>query len=102
MARLHLTKRLKMIIHSLIPKRKKRALTMIKLIKNSKDFNLTDGGEFIYKGKIITHSSIKTLIIHALWNTKDKPKGMKQFYQALAMLKVPKNIVVNEIGKINY
>ena len=34
-----------------------------------------------------------------MWNTKDKPKGMKQFYQALAMLKVPKNIVVNEIGK---
>ena len=70
----------------------------MKLIKNSKDFNCTDGGKFIYKGMIITHSSIKTLITHALWNTKDKPKGMKQFYQALAMLKVPKNIVVNEIG----
>ena len=92
-------KRLKMIIHCLTPKRKKRALTMMKLIKNSKDFNWTDGGEFIYKGKIITHSNIKTLITYALWNTEDKPKGMKQFYQALAMLKVPKNIVVNEIGK---
>ena len=71
----------------------------MKLIKNSKDFNWADRGEFIYKGKIITHSSIKTLITHALWNTKGKPKGMKQFYQALAMLKVPKNIVVTEIGK---
>ena len=44
----NLKKRLKMIIHSLTPKRKKRALTMMKLIKNCKDFNWTDGGEFIY------------------------------------------------------
>ena len=59
-------KRLKMIIHSLTPKRKKRVLTIMKLIKNNKDFNWTDGGEFIYKSKIITHSNIKTLITHAL------------------------------------
>ena len=92
-------KKLKEMILSLSPKRRMKALTILKLIKKSKDFSWAENGEFIYKGKSILLSDIKTLIIHTLQNTNDKPKGMAKFYKALSTLDLPKNIIVNKTGR---
>ena len=91
--------KLKEMILSLSPKRRMKALTILKLIKKSKDFSWAENGEFIYKGKSILLSDIKNLIIHTLQNTNDKPKGMSKFYKALSTLDLPKNIIVNKTGR---
>ena len=92
-------KKLKDIILCLTQKRRTKTLTILKLIKNSKYFSWSDNGEFIYKGKSILLSDIKTLINHTLWNIDEKPKGMEKFYKALSVLDLPKNIIINKRGR---
>ena len=58
-------------------------------------------GTFKYKNKIIPKSSILHLVTHALLkDVKDKPLGMKQFYEGLSDVNVPEYLVANKMGKL--
>ena len=58
-------------------------------------------GTFKYKNKIIPKSSILHLVTHALLkDVKDKPPGMKQFYEGLSDVNVPEYLVANKMGKL--
>ena len=58
-------------------------------------------GTFKYKNKLIPKSNILHLVTHALLkDVKDKPPGMKQFYEGLSDVNVPEYLVANKIGNL--
>ena len=69
-------------------------------MKDNRDISWTVDGNLKYKGKVIQHSSIVKLLHHTIWkDTKIKPKGIKIFYKALSSLNIPKNVILNKLGR---
>lgn len=58
-------------------------------------------GTFMYKNKIIPRSNILQLVTHALLkNIKEKPVGMKSFYEGLSDVNTPEYLIANKMGKL--
>ena len=77
-----------------------RILTILRYMKDNKDINWTVDGNLKYKGKVIQHSSIVKLLHHTIWkDIKIKPEGIIFFYKALSSLNIPKNVILNELGR---
>ena len=81
-------------------KYRSKAENILSHIVKSKFVSWNKNNELVYKGRTISKSNIIKLLIHVLKKkTKDKPKGMKQFYKALSKLHMPNFLLVNKIGK---
>ena len=60
-----------------------------------------DKGIFKYRNKIIPNSNIFHLVTHALLkDIKDKPAGMKFFYEGLSDVNIPEYLIANKMGKL--
>lgn len=58
-------------------------------------------GTFKYRNKLIPKSNILHLVTHALLkDVKDKPPGMKLFYEGLSEVNIPEYLVANKMGKL--
>lgn len=58
-------------------------------------------GTFKYKNKLIPKSNILHLVTHALLkDIKNKPPGMKLFYEGLSDVNVPEYLIANKMGKL--
>ena len=68
-------------------------------LNNRKEIKWNAKGEFYYKNEKIAKSNIGKLIKHVVSDSKSHPVGMRKFYKALAILGIPKYLVLNKKGK---
>ena len=89
------------IINYLPKKYRSKAFSLFRYILKNYNMSWDNKGTFKYKNKIIPKSNILHLVTHALLkDVKDKPPGMKQFYEGLSDVNVPEYLVANKIGKL--
>ena len=71
------------IINHLPKKYRSKAFSLFRYILKNYNISWDNKGTFKYKNKIVPNSNILNLVTHALpKNIKDKPPGMKLFYEA--------------------
>ena len=89
------------IINYLPKKYRSKAFSLFRYILKNYNMSWDNKGTFKYKNKIIPKSNILHLVTHALLkDVKDKPPGMKQFYEGLSDVNVPEYLVANKMGKL--
>ena len=89
------------IINSLPKKYRSKAFSLLRYIVKNYNMSWDDNNVFRYRNKLIPNSNILHLVLHALLKSiKDKPPGMKLFYQGLSEVNVPTHLIANEIGKL--
>ena len=80
-------------------KYRKRAKKLLALLRKSNKVAYNKQMEFVYKGNVIKHSNVISLIQHALdENNKRKLKGMKRFYTMLYNIGIPNTLIKNKWG----
>ena len=75
------------------------AKALLLFIRDKKLMKWNDNGEVIFKSKRFKNSNIKNLILHAVTNVKEKPKGYKYFYSILRKEKIPNYLLQNNLRK---
>ena len=89
------------IINYLPKKYRSKAFSLFRYILKNYNISWDNKGTFKYKNKLIPKSNILHLVTHALLkNVKDKPPGMKVFYEALSDVNVPEYLIANKMGKL--
>lgn len=78
---------------------KKNAYSLFSFIKSKKIFKWNSKGEICGGSKVIKHSNIKKLIIHAISNKSTKPVGYRYFYDKLKQFKLPNFLNVKNLRK---
>ena len=74
-------------------------LIVVFIDNNKRDIKWNSKGEFYYKNEKVTNSNIGKLIEHVVSDSKSNPIGMTKFYRMLALLGIPKYLVLNKKGK---
>ena len=89
------------IINSLPKKYRAKAFSLLRYIARNNNISWNDDYSFKYRNKNIANSNIIHLVLHALLKSvKDKPPGMKIFYEALSDVNTPQRLIANEMGKL--
>ena len=89
------------LINELPKKYRGKAFSLFRYIVRNHNISWDNDKVFKYKNKLVPNSNILHLVLHALLRKiKDKPAGMKLFYQGLREANVPEYLVANEIGKL--
>lgn len=89
------------IINYLPKKYRAKAFSLFRYILKNYNISWDNKGTFKYKNKSIPNSNILHLVTHALLkDIKDKPPGMKIFYEALSDVNVPEYLIANKMGKL--
>ena len=89
------------IINHLPKKYHSKTFSLFRYILQNYNISWDNKGTFKYKNKIVPNSNILHLGTHALLkNIKDKPPGMKLFYEALSDVNIPEYLIANKMGKL--
>ena len=89
------------IMNHLPKKYRSKAFSLFRYILKNYNISWNNKGTFKYKNKIVPNSNILHLVTHALLkNIKDKPPGMKLFYEALSDVNIPEYLIANKMGKL--
>ena len=89
------------IVNSLPKKYRAKAFSLLRYITRNNNMSWDDNNTFRYRNKIIPNSNIIHLVLHALLKSiKDKPPGMKLFYEGLSDVNTPAHLIANEMGKL--
>ena len=89
------------IINHLPKKYRSKAFSLFRYILKNYNISWDNKGTFKYKNKIVPNSNILHLVTHALLkNIKDKPPGMKLFYEAFSDVNIPEYLIANKMGKL--
>ena len=89
------------MINKLPKKYRAKAFSLFRYILRNYNISWDNKETFKYKNKIIPKSNIFHLVTHALLkDIKDKPPGMKIFYEALSDVNVPEYLIANKMGKL--
>ena len=74
-------------------------LIVVFINNNKKNIKWNSKGEFYYKNEKVKNSNIGKLIEHVASDSRSNPIGMTKFYRLLALLGIPKYLVINKKGK---
>ena len=89
------------MINHLPKKYRAKAFSLFRYILRNNNISWDNKGTFKYRNKVIPKSNIFHLVTHALLkNIKDKPPGMKVFYEALSDVNIPEYLIANKMGKL--
>ena len=89
------------IINYLPKKYRSKAFSLFRYIFKNYNMSWDEKGTFKYKNKSIPKSNMLQLVTHALLkDVKDKPPGMKLFYEGLSDVNVPEYLIANKMGKL--
>ena len=89
------------IINYLPKKYRSKAFSLFRYILKNYNMSWDNKGTFKYRNKLIPKSNILHLVTHALLkDVKDKPPGMKLFYEGLSEVNIPEYLVANKMGKL--
>ena len=86
------------MLTNLNPVKQKRARLLLNYLNKDKNIKWNSKLEIVINGKLKKSSNIVNLIKHAISHKKSEIKGLHFFYNALALLNIPKFVVVNKKG----